>query len=95
MIKDQQFPEPSLTKTELNQLLGGWEGYELGTVGRVKESEEGAEVVWIELLPRADRLKCAVAAGSLPMRSMIVKSAGFRNCLFLTLLWSCWCIAAG
>jgi hypothetical protein len=22
MIKDQQFPEPSLTKTELNQLLG-------------------------------------------------------------------------
>jgi transposase len=26
-------------------------------VGRVKESEEGAEVVWIELLPRADRLK--------------------------------------
>ena len=31
MIKDQQFSEPSLTKTELNQLLGGWQGYSLGT----------------------------------------------------------------
>src|SRR5262245_4066397 len=54
MIKDQQFQEPSLAKTELSQLLGGWEGYELGTIGRVKESEDGPEVLWIEL---ADRLK--------------------------------------
>lgn len=57
MIKDQQLLEPSLTKTELNQVLGGWEGYELGTVGRLKESPAAPEVVWIELLPRADRIK--------------------------------------
>ena len=57
MIKDQQFQEPSLTKTELNKLLGGWEGYELGTVGRLKESTDDSEVVWIELVPRADRIK--------------------------------------
>ena len=48
------------------QLLGGWEGYELGTVGRVKQDEH--EVVWIELLPYADRLKlcsgCRKAADS-------------------------------
>lgn len=57
MIKDQHFPEPSLTKTEISQFLGGWEGYELGTMGRLKEREDGPEVVWIELLPRADRVK--------------------------------------
>ena len=55
MIKDQQFAEPSLTKTEVNQFLGGWEGYQLGTMGRVKQDDR--EVVWLELLPRADRLK--------------------------------------
>lgn len=57
MIKDQQFAEPSLTKAELNQLLGGWEGYQLGTVGRAKDSDGGPEVMWIELVPRADRVK--------------------------------------
>jgi transposase len=57
MIKDQQFLEPSLTKTELNALLGGWEGYELGTVGRIKEKHDSPEVVWIELVPRSDRVK--------------------------------------
>jgi transposase len=56
MIKDQQIMEPSLTKEELNALLGGWEGYQLGTIGRVKPGDS-SEGIWIELLPRADRVK--------------------------------------
>ena len=56
MIKNQQYLEPSLTKSNLSTLLGGWEGYELGTVGRVREPNN-SEVIWIELLPRTDRIK--------------------------------------
>lgn len=56
MIKNQQISEPSLTKGELNELLGGWEGYELGTVGRLRR-EGRPDAVWIELLPRTDRPK--------------------------------------
>lgn len=63
MIKDQQFAEPSLTKAELNALLGGWEGYELGTVGRLKQNKNSPEGVWIELLPRSDRVKLCSGCG--------------------------------
>lgn len=45
-----------MTKEELNKLLGGWEGYELGTIGRIKR-EGMPEAVWIELVPRPDRPK--------------------------------------
>ncbi len=40
-----------MDKDELSRLLGGWEGYVLGTVGRRVEDDGRAEV-WIELLPR-------------------------------------------
>lgn len=43
-----------MTETELSALLGGWEGYRLGTVGRVEPDEEqdrSEPEVWIELLP--------------------------------------------
>lgn len=47
-----------LTKEQLSVLLGGWEGYQLGTVGRrVHPSDPERAEVWLELLPRADRLK--------------------------------------
>jgi transposase len=49
MIKNQEMAKPSLTKSEVSELLGGWEGYELGTVGRFGEQRE----IWIELRPRA------------------------------------------
>lgn len=62
MIKDQQFLEPSLTKTELSAFLGGWEGYDLGTIGRLKP-EDGPEVIWIELVPRRDRVKLCSGCG--------------------------------
>ncbi len=38
---------------ELSRLLGGWEGYRLGTVGR-RVGEGGQPEVWIELLPCRD-----------------------------------------
>jgi transposase len=40
-----------LDKGELSRLLGGWEGYVLGTVGR-RVLDSGRAEVWIELLPR-------------------------------------------
>ena len=42
-----------LDKNELNELLGGWEGYRLGTVQRMSAGEGGRErpEVWIELHP--------------------------------------------
>ncbi len=63
MIKDQQLLEPSLTKAELNALLGGWEGYELGTVGRIQERPDAPEVMWIELVPRSNRSKVCSGCG--------------------------------
>jgi transposase len=41
-----------LDKDELSRLLGGWEGYVLGTVGRHVQ-DDGRTEVWIELLPRS------------------------------------------
>lgn len=55
-----------LTNDELNELLGGWEGYRLGSVGRIRpaESEEGGqEEIWIELIPRGDRVKQCSGCG--------------------------------
>ena len=47
-----------LAKEEINQLLGGWEGYQLGTVGpHAADDANGPPEVWIELLPRANRVK--------------------------------------
>jgi len=46
-----------LTRAELAELLGGWKGYELGTVGRLPVDGERPEEVWLELLPRLDRTK--------------------------------------
>jgi transposase len=46
--------DPPLTEIELSALLGGWEGYRLGTVGRVEpdlEQDRGEPEVWVELLP--------------------------------------------
>jgi len=40
-----------LDKDELSRLLGGWEGYVLGTVGR-RVQDDGRAEVWIALLPR-------------------------------------------
>lgn len=40
-----------MDKDELSRLLGGWEGYVLGTIGRQVQDDGRAEV-WIELLPR-------------------------------------------
>jgi transposase len=57
-----------LTKDELNRLLGGWEGYTLGTVGRLRpvlddgrRSEQ--EEVWIELWPQHERVKRCSGCG--------------------------------
>jgi transposase len=41
-----------LEKQTIAELLGEWEGYELGTVGR--REVDGKPQVWIELLPRQD-----------------------------------------
>lgn len=45
-----------MDKDEVSRLLGGWEGYVLGTIGRLSAGEEGRKrpEVWIELLPKPD-----------------------------------------
>ena len=51
---------------ELTALLGGWEGYVLGTVGRVEPDEEQGRFkpeIWLELLPLAERRKCCSGCG--------------------------------
>jgi len=52
-----------LTKEEVSTLLGGWEGYRLGTIGRREPDEEESRErpeVWIELLPRDNReMRCS------------------------------------
>lgn len=56
-----------LTKDELNELLGGWEGYGLGTVQRLRpwygNEQSESEEIWIELLPVPDRVKRCTGCG--------------------------------
>ena len=56
-----------MTKDELNELLGGWEGYGLGTVQRLRpwygNEQSESEEIWIELLPVPDRVKRCTGCG--------------------------------
>jgi transposase len=54
-----------LSKDELNALLGGWEGYTLGTVGRVEVGLEGQrrEEIHLELLPLCDHPRVCTGCG--------------------------------
>lgn len=53
---------PPLAKEQLSDLLGGWEGYQLGTVGRRKRLD-GNEEIWLELLPQDQRRKVCSGCG--------------------------------
>lgn len=45
-----------MSKKQLTEVLGGWKGYRIGTVGRFEPGEKGPTAqVWIELLPEPDR----------------------------------------
>lgn len=50
---------------KLSEVLVGWEGYKLGTVGRMKAGEGGRKLpeVWIELNPEADVLRACSGCG--------------------------------
>ena len=39
-----------MSKSELTEVIGEWEGYRFGTTGR-KRIANGVEEVWLELLP--------------------------------------------
>jgi transposase len=54
-----------LSKDELTALLGGWEGYTLGTVGRVEVGPEDhrREEVHLELLPVRDQARVCSGCG--------------------------------
>jgi transposase len=54
-----------LSKDELTALLGGWEGYTVGTVGRVEVGPEGRrrEEVHLELLPVRDQARVCSGCG--------------------------------
>jgi transposase len=55
---------PPLCTEELTALLGGWEGYRLGTVGRFEAGDKGpTPQVWIELLPDYRRAMVCSACG--------------------------------
>ena len=50
----------TVSADECNALLGGWDGYRIGTVGRLEASvERPRPEVWIELHPTAERLRCS------------------------------------
>jgi transposase len=45
-----------LSKEQVTEILGEWEGYRIGTVGRFAAGEKGPTAqVWIDLVPRRDR----------------------------------------
>jgi len=46
---------PPLTKDQLAELLGGWKGYQLGTVGRLPVDPDRPAAVWLELVPDPHR----------------------------------------
>ena len=50
-----------MSEDQCIELLGKWEGYQLGTVGRRhEEGSEGAEEAWIELVPiRGRPMRCS------------------------------------
>ena len=50
-------PPPPLTREQLIDLLGGWKGYTLGTVGRLPVDADHPEEIWLELLPLPERTK--------------------------------------
>jgi transposase len=60
-----------LSKKELTAVLGGWEGYSLGTVGRFEAGEDGRQrpEVHLELLPIRDRPRICCGCGK-PCRSI-------------------------
>lgn len=53
-----------LIDDQLTRVLGDWEGYRLGAVDRFAAGEKGPRPqVWIELLPRPDRVKRCTGCG--------------------------------
>lgn len=73
-------------------MLGGWEGYCLGTVDRVTpdEEDEDYEEVWIELLPRASRVKICSGCGQGVERVHDCQERWIRDLFILgTTIWLC------
>jgi len=60
-----------LSKDELTAVLGGWEGYTLGTVGRLEVGSDGhrREEVHLELLPARDHARLCSGCGK-PCRAI-------------------------
>ena len=54
-----------MEKDELTAVLGGWEGYTLGTVGRFEAGQDGRErpEVHLELHPARDRPRVCSGCG--------------------------------
>ena len=78
---------------ELTALLGGWEGYVLGTVGRLEpDADEGRseEEIWLELLPAAKRRKCCSGCGQEVEQVHDVEERWVRDLPILgTTTWLC------
>ena len=54
-----------MSQTDCTRLLGGWEGYGIGSIGRFEAGENGPRAqVWIELLARdSKRMRCSGCGG--------------------------------
>jgi transposase len=69
---------------ELSDLLGGWEGYKLGTVQRLEANEDRpTEEIWIELLPILDRVKHCTGCGRTVERIHDITERWVRDLPFL------------
>jgi transposase len=82
-----------LNKEELTALLGGWEGYVLGTVGRMEPDEEQGRnepEVWLELWPCAGRQKHCGGCGQQVDQVHDVEERWVRDLPILgTVTWLC------
>jgi transposase len=56
-----------LDKDDISRLLGGWEGYVLGVIGRVESGTEGRKrpEIWIELHPKPDHPRRCSGCGEI------------------------------
>ena len=87
---------PPLTKDQLAELLGGWKGYQLGSVGRLPMDADHPEEVWLELVPDPHRSPRCSGCGQVVRAINEVEERWVRDLPLLGgPVCNCWCRVAG